>query len=119
VIWLVVLLPWSAAIMLTSALGMAALGCYLRDLQHLVPLAMSGLMFLSPIFYPAAAAPSSLKLLLAANPLSVPIEAMRAAWFGTPFQFSDIAWPIVATIVAWFIARILFQRLRPGFADLV
>jgi lipopolysaccharide transport system permease protein len=117
--WLLVLLPWTAAIMLTCALGMAALGCYLRDLQHLVPLAMSGLMFLSPIFYPAAAAPASLKVLLALNPLSVPIEAMRAAWFGTPYQFSDVLWPVTGTIVAWFLARSLFQRLRPGFADLV
>jgi lipopolysaccharide transport system permease protein len=101
------------------ALTLAALGTYLRDLQHLVPLATTGLMFLSPVFYPQAAAPQALQAVLALNPLTAPIEAMRAAWFAQPLQTGFVLPQVLAALVALGLALALFRRLRPGFADLV
>jgi lipopolysaccharide transport system permease protein len=110
---------WTFALQYTVALLLAAFGCYLRDLQHLVPVAMSGLMFLSPVFYPVASAPPPLAVVLAINPLTAPIELFRSAWFGDSFDFGA-AWPqAVFLLVALVAARWVFARLRPGFADLV
>jgi lipopolysaccharide transport system permease protein len=117
--WLLVVVPWLLALLMAVALGLAALGCYLRDLQHLVPLVMTALMFLSPVFYPREAAPAALNLLLTLNPLSAPIEAMRAAWFGLPLSASELWPPLLGTLLVLLLANHLFQRLRPGFADLV
>lgn len=119
VAWLLVLVPWVALLLLALALGLACLGCYLRDLQHLIPLAMSGLLFLSPVFYPADAAPAPLRALLAINPLSAPMQALRAAWFGDAFAWSDALLPLALVLLALWAAQALFMRLRPGFADLV
>lgn len=119
VLWLLVAIPWIIVLMLAGALLIASIACYLRDLQHLIPLAMSGLLFLSPVFYPQAAAPEALRALLAVNPLSGPIEAIRAACFGDPFGWSDVAGPVLIALLALVLARGLFTRLRPGFADLV
>ena len=119
VAWLALLLPWLLVLLTAVALVLSAFGCYLRDLQHLVPLAMSGLLFLSPVFYPKDAAPEVLKAVLAVNPLTAPIEAMRAAWFGLPLDVTGTLLQAAAAVLALGLGLWLFRRLRPGFADLV
>ena len=113
------MLPWLLVLMMAFALGLSALGCYLRDLQHLIPLIMSGLMFLSPVFYPQSAAPAPLRVLLSLNPLSAPIEGLRAAWFGDPLLWTDAVGPLCVALIGLWLMHLLFSRLRPGFADLV
>jgi lipopolysaccharide transport system permease protein len=118
-LWLPLAWVWVLALQLSLSWLLAALGCYLRDLQHVVPAIVSGLLFLSPVFYPLDAAPPALKLLLAFNPLTAPIELMRAAWFGGGFDWG-VAWPsLVAVVLLLAFSRWLFERARPGFADLV
>ena len=118
-VWLLAVVPWLAILMLALALAFASLGCYLRDLQHLVPLMTSGLLFLSPVFYSQAAAPEPLRVVLAANPLTGPIEALRAACFGDAFGWPELLPQLALELLALWAARALFARLRPGFADLV
>jgi len=118
-LWLPLAFAWTLALQYVLALWLAAFGCYLRDLQHLVPLAVSGLLFLSPVFYPLHAAPPVLALILALNPLSVPIELFRMAWFGDPFNLTLAAVHGVVLLLGLWAARWIFSRLRPGFADLV
>ncbi|MBI5259518.1 MAG: ABC transporter permease [Burkholderiales bacterium] len=118
-LWLPLAWCWILVLQLALAIGLAALGCYLRDLQHIVPLVMSGLLFLSPVFYPSAAAPEVLRKLLALNPLTAPIELVRMAWFGDPFTWASALLPAAGVLLALAVAHGLFVRLRPGFADLV
>lgn len=118
-LWLPLAFAWTLVLQYVLALLLAAFGCYLRDLQHLVPLAMSGLMFLSPVFYPVHAAPPVLALILTLNPLSVPIELFRMAWFGDPFDVTLAAVHGAVLLLGLVAARWAFKRLRPGFADLV
>lgn len=117
--WLPLAWLWLLALQFTLAVALAALGCYLRDLQHIVPVVMSGLLFLSPVFYPADAAPAPLRALLALNPLSAPIELSRAAWFGDAFDWGSAGLQVIGLAVALVAARWIFARLRPGFPDLV
>lgn len=119
VLRLLVALPWLLLLMTTTALLLAALGCYLRDLQHIVPLIVSAMMFLSPVFYPSNAAPAPLALLLAFNPVTGPIEMLRSVWFGPGYPWADAVLPLATTLLALWLAHRLFVRLRPGFADLV
>jgi lipopolysaccharide transport system permease protein len=121
VTWLLLPLAWAWLLLLqfTVVLVLAALGPYLRDLQHVVPVSMTGLMFLTPVFYPVASAPEVLRALLLLNPLTAPIEFMRAAWFGEALAFSTM-WPqALALALLLPLALWLFARLRPGFPDLV
>ncbi|MBI3369630.1 MAG: ABC transporter permease, partial [Burkholderiales bacterium] len=103
--WLLLALPWIVVLQLVLAIGLAAIGCYLRDVQHLVPLVMSGLMFLSPVFYPAAAAPPALRAVLVLNPLTPPIELLRAAWFGDALPPADLLAPLALLLLSLPIAH--------------
>lgn len=110
---------WLLLLLQVLALALAALGPYLRDLQHAVPVMMTGMLFLSPVFFPAASAPEPLRWVLAINPVSVPIELARMAWFGDPVDAATVVIQGALLLLALPLARALFRRLRPGFADLV
>lgn len=110
---------WLLVLQYTLALLLSSVGTYLRDLQHAVPVAMTGLLFLSPVFYPADAAPAALRVVLMLNPLSTPIELARAAWFGTAVDWAMAGWQGLFLLAALVLSRWVFKRLRPGFPDLV
>lgn len=110
---------WVFALQLALAWWLAALGCYLRDLQHLVPAVVGALLFLSPVFYPLDAAPPLLGGVLLANPLTGPVEAMRWVWFGGALRWDALAVSLGMLALLLPSGRWVFGRLRPGFADLV
>lgn len=99
---------------------LAALGAYFRDTEQLVGSFNIALMFLSPIFYPAASAPGPLKLVMAVNPLSYAIESARALMLW-PEHFSWEGYFIQLLLSVFFatVGLAVFNRLRPGFADAV
>lgn len=118
-LWVPGVWVWLLLLQFAVALALAALGTYVRDLQHAVPVVMTGLMFLTPLFYPVTAAPPAMAWLLALNPLTVPLELLRAAWFGDALHGLTM-WPhVLGLVVALALALALFRRLRDGFADLV
>ena len=104
-------------------LGLAAVSTYLRDLQQVVPAVVTGLLFASPVFYPASQAKGLLAKLLTMNPLTKPIELIRGGVFG------DLAWtadavsywvsPMVWSLSLVIIGGWIFVRLEKGFADLI
>lgn len=111
-------------IFLLNSLGfaflLAALGTYLRDLGHAVPSAVGMLMFLTPIFYRIDQAPSLLQEVLAFNPLTWPIEALRHVIMGSPAPTTNATLLYVASSLIIFGSGItLFERLKAGFADVL
>jgi lipopolysaccharide transport system permease protein len=113
------LLP-SVALMLGMAWMLAAAGLYLRDLGNLTPAISSFLMFLMPVFYPAEFVPSGLAWFIEFNPLALCIEWLRQILFlGTlpPLQawWAHSAAAVAVAAAGWW----FFQRVRPGFADVL
>jgi lipopolysaccharide transport system permease protein len=78
------------------------------------------LMYLSPIFFPLAAAPPALRPFLYINPLTFAIETVRGAlfadswpnWWGLAL-YAALAWIFAMAGYRWFV------RVKPGFADVV
>jgi lipopolysaccharide transport system permease protein len=115
----VILLP-----LLLATVGLAwflsALGVYLRDIQQLVPVLITILMYLNPIFYSREQMPQGLAAVLQFSPLALAIEDARLALFWGRLP----AWgPLAAHFVfAWGIAWLglmWFSKTRKGFADVV
>lgn len=119
-LWLFAL--WPPLILFTAgcAWGLAALGVFLRDLRQLVAILTSVLIFFAPVFYPLSMVPKRFEALVLANPLSYPIDAMRAALFDAQspnllvlflFMLGSIGF---AQIGYW-----AFMQSKKAFADVV
>jgi lipopolysaccharide transport system permease protein len=114
-----VLLPFG--LMLTGlAYALAAIGTYARDLAQVIGLVVTALQFLSPVFYPVSALPAWLQPWMRWNPVTIPIESVR--WVVLKGMWPDWLalglYTLGAAIVAGF-GYGLFQRVRPGFADVL
>lgn len=124
-------LPWTAllfplVLLPVALLGLgacwffSALGVYVRDLQQVMPVLVTALLFLTPIFYPPEAVPEALRVLLGLNPLAPAVEQARAVLlFGTLPDAGRLlgmlagAWAVAWLGLGWFV------RARRGFADVV
>jgi lipopolysaccharide transport system permease protein len=108
--------PW----LLGMSWLLCSLGVYLRDLSQLVTLAMSGLMFLSPVFYPTQALPTWLRPVALWNPLTGPIEALRDCVLNSVMpQAWLMASSTVAGLLTCVLGLALMERIKGGFADVL
>jgi lipopolysaccharide transport system permease protein len=99
---------------------LASLGVYIRDIGQVIGLAISLLMFMSPIFYPVSAMPERWRFWLHLNPLTLIIENTRLVLLdgGVPNMLLLSTYFLVALLIAvlggWW-----FQATRKGFADVL
>ncbi len=98
----------------------ASLGVFLRDIGQLTGLAATVMMFLSPVFYPLEALPAQYRWLAYANPLTVPIEAVRDVLLrDKPPAFDTLAIHALASLAVCWLGHAWFNRTRRGFADVL
>jgi lipopolysaccharide transport system permease protein len=117
------LAPFLVAPLVLVALGvswfLAGLGAFIRDTAQVVGVVSLLVLFLSPVFYPSAALPPGLRWPLAINPVSWPVESVRAALFGDPIEWGGgIAWTVAGLAIAAS-GRWWFRRLQGGFTDVL
>jgi lipopolysaccharide transport system permease protein len=99
---------------------LASLGVYLRDIAQAVGVVTTVLLFLSPVFYKANAMPEKYQVILALNPLTLPIEQMRTVLlWGTSVDWSRWSVSLLEGIVVFCGGFWWFQRSRNGFADVL
>jgi len=98
----------------------SSLGVFLRDLGQIVGLATSGLLFASPIFYPASTIPERLHTLYFLNPFAGILEMSKRSLFeGQPPDARELAVLIaVGWVVAW-AGYGWFLRTKSGFANVL
>jgi lipopolysaccharide transport system permease protein len=122
--WTVLLLPLLVIPLGLMALGLswilASVGVFLRDIAHVVGLATTVMLFLSPVFYPVEALPAPYQPFLYLNPLTFQVEQMRnvlilgklPAWQGLGIYC------VSSFLMAW-TGFWWFQKTRKGFADVL
>ena len=99
---------------------LGAIAVYARDPVTILPFALQIGLFISPVAYPADAVSGSAEIILALNPITGLIEAVR--WCILPLDdVNTVAlgvagvWTVVAAVVGWHV----FARLETSFADSV
>lgn len=99
---------------------LAATGVYWRDIGQLVGVVVTGLLFVSPVFFPAEALPERWRFLAEWNPLAYPIGLLRTVVLagGVPSLPTWLASLLFCLVWAWG-GYFCFQRLRSGFADVL
>ncbi|MGR2768016.1 ABC transporter permease [Photobacterium ganghwense] len=99
---------------------LSALGVYLRDIGQLIGIALTMVMFLSPIFYPLSALPIEYRSYLELNPIAPLIEAIRnIMYLGQSLNMIDYIFYTVYSFVIALLGFVFFQKTRKGFADVL
>ena len=98
----------------------ASLSVYMRDITQIVRFAVTGLLFLSPIFFPLQSMPADLQAILSFNPLAIEIEMLRGIMVGgiapdfvTYIRFSAFSLLVYVTGYCW------FTLTSDGFVDVL
>lgn len=99
---------------------LAALGAYFRDLTYVIGLVMTGVLFLSPVFYSLSRLGPNLQGLVMINPISFIVTQARAVL--VEGRGPDWTGLLAYLCVAWIVAVIglaFFRRAKRNFADVL
>lgn len=116
---IVVLLP-VIPLLLGLSWMLSSVGVYLRDIQQVIPLILTLMMFSSPIFYPLEIVPEPYRPFLYLNPTTVIIEQVRNVTIIG--HFPDMVLLGVYMVVSLSVMGLgywVFSRTRKGFADVL
>lgn len=119
-LWLPFVLAPLAMVVLGLGWFLAALGVYFRDIEQVIGTLVTALLFLSPVFYPLSALPDWVRPWIALNPITLPVEEVRAVLIlGRMPDLAGLAAYALAAIVVAGLGYLFFQKTRRGFADVL
>jgi lipopolysaccharide transport system permease protein len=99
---------------------LAALGVYLRDISQFVGVAVTAIMFLTPIFYPLSALPEAYRRIVSLNPITVAVDQARSLMFwGHGIEWGWWSAYFVISLMVGCLGFAWFQNTRRGFADVI
>ncbi|MBT0725046.1 ABC transporter permease [Rosenbergiella sp. S61] len=99
---------------------LASLGVYIRDIPQTISIAVTILMFLSPVFYPISALPLSFQKVVLLNPIAFLIEETRKIiCFGMSPNWQMLTIDSVISLLIFLIGFSFFQKTKKGFADVI
>jgi len=119
-LWLPVI--WLPFLLFTLALSIfvAGVGVFLRDLGHVVGLALNILFFLTPIFYPVSIVPHSLSWVLLMNPVACVVMQMRnTGLMNMPLDVRMWGLQLAGSVVFFIVVAAWFRLISRRFADVV
>ena len=105
---------------LTAGIGFlaAAVNVFFRDTAQINSMLLQGWFYLTPIVYPLGLVPERFERYLALNPLTPLVTMYRQALLGGTMPPLATVTPLAITSVLALVAGIvIFQRLKPVFAD--
>jgi len=120
--WQVVFAPLFLFQTLFAATGavllLSAITVVYRDFRYVIPIAVQILMFASPIVYSVSLLPQEYQWLYALNPIVGPIDGLRSAILGKPWNVTAIAISAASSVVLFVIGLAYFRKTERRFADI-
>jgi lipopolysaccharide transport system permease protein len=118
------LLPWLITIQVLLAIGLAmpvaTLSVFYSDVQHAVPILLLMLFYLSPVFYPAALVPESLRPFYFLNPIAGLLTLYHDALYGGQWPSAILLASVsLAAIGLCALGYAVFNRYKRLFAEIV
>ena len=105
-------------LLIAISLIVSSISVYVRDLQHLIGVAMQLLFYATPIVYAADSIPENLKWILSLNPMTYIIDGYRAIFYNQAMpDLTAIGILICIGIAGCAIGYLIFNKLQKGFAE--
>jgi lipopolysaccharide transport system permease protein len=115
-------LVWLPLLPLVLGLGwlLSGIGTYVRDVGQLLGMAVSALMFLSPIFFPVEALPEAVRGWMLLNPLAWVMTGTREVLLqGQWPDWQALGLLLLACTGVALAGAVFFRKVRTGFADVL
>ena len=103
----------------TFGILFSALNVRFRDVKFALPFLLQVWMIASPVFYPTTLLSEKWRFLFAINPLTGILEGLRAALFGTEFDWQIIGISVLSVAAITIFSFIVFKKMEDDFADLI
>ena len=103
------------------ALPIATLSVFYYDVHHALPIALTTLFYLSPVFYPASMVPEAARAALLPQPhrrTAHPLPRRRCTRGGCPRSASSAAC-CSAAVVIYLVGYAIFRRYAAIFPEIV
>jgi lipopolysaccharide transport system permease protein len=115
-IWFLLVMALALGIGLTAG----ALMVPYRDVQYVLPVGISFLLFASPVAYTLASVPASAQTLYQLNPLTGLLEGMRWSLIGTQKpSIGLMLYSATCALVLLVVGTMVFSRMERQFADVI
>ena len=100
------------------SLIVSSISVYVRDLQHLIGVALQLLFYATPIVYAADVIPADFQWILNLNPMTYIINAYRDMFYTqTMVDVPALLILIAISLVGCVIGYLIFNKLQKGFAE--
>ncbi|MCK6478920.1 MAG: ABC transporter permease [Planctomycetaceae bacterium] len=101
-----------------AAAMLAALNARFRDVQHVLPVALQVLLYVSPVLYPMDRLPEAGRMLASVNPVTGLVDGFRSCLLGTEPHSWGLVGAGAALSIALFAAGLLvFDRTQAALVD--
>lgn len=121
--WNLLAAPLLLLFVVFAALGvgtlLSALTVAYRDFTHLTPFLVQTWMYATPVIFPVSLVPERWQWLLYLNPMTGLVEAFRAAFLGTPFNWVALASSFAIATAIFLIGIAYFEKVERRFADII
>lgn len=119
---LVVPLAWVVSVIGATGIGLflSALNVKYRDVRYALPFFIQSLIFVSPVIYGTNIVRDSNKLIMALNPMTGVIEAVRVSVTGLAnFNWQLIAISVTSSLLVFIFGVFYFNKTERFFADII
>ncbi len=120
--WLALPLVLAPVVLLSVGIGLAAagVGVVARDTRFAVPFGLQLWLYATPVIYPVAAVPASLRPYIFLNPLSGPVEAFRDIVLSAQFPSAlPLLLSLAMAIAVLVVSYATFRKFELIFADVI
>ena len=98
----------------------AALGVFFQDVQHALPVALTLLSYLTPIYYPLSYVPERFQMVYGLNPFVGLINLYHAILYeGRVPSLLEFLVPVLVSLLCFGIGLLLYRWKRDYFAEVV
>ena len=120
----VLLLPLTILPLIITGLGiswgLAAIGVFIRDINHLTAFISTALMYASAIVYPPSKVSHNIWIFLKLNPIPVIIDqSRRIILWNENINYSDLCMAYATSTIILLTGYGIFYKLRPYFAEVI
>jgi lipopolysaccharide transport system permease protein len=119
--WKLVLTPALLILAVLPALAVSlissAVTVHYRDLQYILPFALSIAFYVTPVIYPVQGLPEGWAWVMYLNPVAGLVEAHRACVLDDPLPWGGLAMSVVMSSAALLFGAFYFTRAERQFAD--